>query len=52
MRSYFIRKGEKIMYLVTYYRHNKTTGGNAYKVDFATDYFGAKAPELSLPQLR
>lgn len=24
------------MYLVTYYRHNKTTGGNAYKVDFAT----------------
>lgn len=26
----------KTMYLVTYFRHNKTTGDNAYKVDFAS----------------
>lgn len=27
----------KMMYLVTYYRHNKTTGGNAYKTELATE---------------
>ena len=25
------------MYLVTYFRHNKTTGGNSYKVELATN---------------
>lgn len=25
------------MYLVTYFRHNKTTGGNAYKTELATE---------------
>lgn len=24
------------MYLVSYFRHNKVSGGNAYKVEFAT----------------
>ena len=26
-----------VMYLVTYFRHNKTTGGNAYKTELATE---------------
>ena len=27
----------ELMYLVSYFRHNKTTGGNAYKTELATN---------------
>lgn len=26
-----------VMYLVTYFRHNKSTGGNSYKTELATE---------------